>query len=307
MRTVFLTLLLISLLPQNIFAQTAKSNSAREPAKAATRAVDEQTTIFEVFQLRHATSNEVAIMLRELVRGADLIPDLRTNSVLVNGTAGQMDLVRKLVKQIDQPFEKPDDTNVTKIFRLQSDANEVYSTLRVMTPDKVLLVADIQSNSLIATGSMTQLGEIAALVEALDIKPAAQKPLQLRVIWLSSDAESSTKADSRLASVMTSLERVGINDLAKKAQLLVNVSEPNCDFSIGGSVGANTSIQVHGERIGEGTSPTRLDIMIQVKSGQSPLDIEATVTISPEQMVVLGATPSSESQSVFVVELIEGI
>lgn len=308
MRTVTPTLLLIPLLPQIIFAQAVQTPSARELANAGIRAVEEQpTTIFEVFKLRHAVSNEAASMLQELVRGVDMVPDLRTNSVLVNGTAGQLELVRKLVQQIDQPLAQADNTTVTRIFHLQSDASEIDATLRLIMPKEVLIVADRRSNTLIATGTELQVRRVEDFVNALDVKPATQKPLQLRVIWLSSDTEGSAKVDSGLASVVKSLERVGINNLAKKAQLLVNVSEPNCEFSIGGSVGADTDIQVLGHRMGEGTSPTRLDIEIKVKTEKSPIQIEATVTISPDQMVVLGATPSSHSQSVFVVELIEGI
>ncbi|MEM1188690.1 MAG: type II secretion system secretin GspD [Pseudomonadota bacterium] len=151
----------------------------------------------DVIALRHAVAEDVVRMLETLnaseakANGGEvdvlLVPDKRTNSVLVTGDELQRARIRKLIDYVDTPLEQTG--NVKVIYLEYAQAVEIAEVLtRVMqniskldtsegrpnrtTESTATIEADEGTNSLIITADADEMAALEAVVERLDIRRA---------------------------------------------------------------------------------------------------------------------------------------
>ena len=283
-------------------------------AQVAEKSVQQEAPLtIKVYQLRNAVAEEAVNILHSLLQTSDarLIADGRTNSVIAHGPPATHQIVEALLLQLDEPGEKRRsvDDSVFEVIQInQANANSISQALKVASRD-VRLSLDPKANRLLVSGTEAGVAKVRSLVKLLDVpRPRAAEPVKMRVIWLTTE-KSAAEPGPHLTKVIKSLERVGITGLRQKTQVMANVTEPGSDFSVRGVVGDDTQISVTGQREGDSLQPARLDVSIDIRRGSSKnsIDLRATVTLGVGQMVVLGATPTGDGQSVFVVELIPGL
>lgn len=138
---------------------------------------------------------------KALVYNISVSTDIRTNTLIVAGRAEQMELVDKVVSQLDQPATSlkfplrlvaltyADATRIAQLLkdlfdkRIES-AEAVQAGTNAVERDRVFITVDIPSNSLIVAASEDNVKEIRAMAKQLDARPA--KPFeQIRTISLS--------------------------------------------------------------------------------------------------------------------------
>lgn len=153
----------------------------------------------EVVPLKYAVADDVVAMLEKLEdsaqRAADsepevlLVPDARTNSVLVSGDEVQRARMRSLIDYLDTPLEQTG--NVRVIYLEYAQATEIAEVLtRVMqnmgrlaggrggkgaqggSGSEATIEADEGTNSLIVTADPSAMAALEAVVHRLDIRRA---------------------------------------------------------------------------------------------------------------------------------------
>jgi general secretion pathway protein D len=193
----------------------------------------EATTQFEVFRLKNATAEEARLLLEPMFapepdEETGLIPpftpkamvfaETRTNSLIIRAAPRDMDEIRRLIEQIDQPGGER--VNEIRVFRLQNtlatelatllqravrgggqgdspsaDPGGLASLLRLVTIDAqgrqvmesgvlagVTINADQRANSLIVSAPPESMGLIAALIQQLDVAPNAVAEIRVFTI-----------------------------------------------------------------------------------------------------------------------------
>ncbi len=305
---VLIPTLAFSLLTGAAEPQTAKANRGslqRKPIEAPT---------IKVFTLRFVDAAEVVGTLEALLPGNELriTADVRSNSVLVSGSEEQLKIVEALLLKLDDS-DATQTKNNGPVFEVMAvrpaNADSIQQAVRIVGGRDLRVTFDPRASRLLVSGDEAGVERLRQLIKVLDVpRPPIAEPVKVRVIWLTTD-KSAAEPGPHLAKVIQSLDRVGIKGLRQKAQVMANVTEPGSDFSVRGVVGEETQISVTGNREGDSLEPARLDVSIEINRSnkQPPIDLSATVTLGVGQMVVLGATPTGEGQSVFVVELIPGI
>jgi type II secretion system protein D len=193
----------------------------------------EATTQFEVFKLKNATAEEARVLLEPMFapepdEETGLIPpftpkamvfaETRTNSLIVRAAPRDMDEIRRLIEQIDQPGGER--VNEMRVFRLQNtlatematllqrafrgggqgdspsaDPGGLASLLKLVTIDAqgqqvvasgvlagVTVNADQRANSLIISAPPESMDLIAALIRQLDVAPNAVAEIRVFTI-----------------------------------------------------------------------------------------------------------------------------
>ncbi len=151
----------------------------------------------EVLALKYANASDVVSMLEKLNDPSQkqageaepevlLIPDQRTNSVLVNGDEIQRARIRRLIGYLDTPLEQTG--NVKVMYLEYAQATEVSEVLtRVMQnisrldsadgkgggrASEATIEADEGTNSLIITADPNQMAALESVIHRLDIRRA---------------------------------------------------------------------------------------------------------------------------------------
>ncbi|MEQ8264287.1 type II secretion system secretin GspD [Pseudohaliea sp.] len=151
----------------------------------------------EVVALKYANAGDVVDMLQKLNDPSQqqageaepevlLVPDQRTNSVLVNGDEIQRARIRRLIGYLDTPLEQTG--NVKVIYLEYAQATEVSEVLtRVMQnisrldsadgkgsgrASEATIEADEGTNSLIITADPNQMAALESVIHRLDIRRA---------------------------------------------------------------------------------------------------------------------------------------
>ena len=304
---VLIPALAFSLLTGAAEPQTAQVNRGSLQKKST------QAPLIKVFALRFVDAAEVVGTLDALLpgKGLRITADVRSNSVLVSGSEEELKIVEALLLRLDDSKTTQAKSNgpVFEVMTVRpANAQSIQEAVRIVGRD-VRVAFDPRASRLLVSGDEAGVERLRNLIKVLDVpRPPVAEPVKVRVIWLTTDT-SAAEPGPHLAKVIQSLDRVGIKGLRQKTQVMANVTEPGSDFSVRGVVGEETQISVTGERQGDSLEPARLDISIEIDRNdkQPPIDLSATVTLGVGQMVVLGATPTGDGQSVFVVELIPGI
>ena len=127
-----------------------------------------------------------------LLENVTLTPDTRTNSIFITGPAESLELVERLIAQLD---ESPAASAQIKIFQItNSDASDLVNVLRSLFPEggsssvpqlataedetsmvPVRFSVDIRTNTIIATGTSGDLQIIEALLLRLDQKESQER------------------------------------------------------------------------------------------------------------------------------------
>ena len=143
----------------------------------------EKSTVLEIVAVDSAGQK---LLKSGILSDIEIVPDVRTNSLVITAPAGSMDLVAALIEQLDSPAA----TAQIKVFQIvNGDANELVRTLRALLPAQPIGTAarphlpvakgeetlapvrfsvDTRTNSIIATGTTGDLKIIEALLLRLE-------------------------------------------------------------------------------------------------------------------------------------------
>ncbi len=146
-----------------------------------------------VLEMLEVDGKDQKIIRSGILTDVRLIPDVRTNTLLVSASANSMELIEALIKQFDTPAVIAQ----IKVFQIvNSDANNLVRTLRSLLPSEtagtasrptlpiaegetslapVRFAVDTRTNSIIATGSKGDLAIIEALLLRLDGSDVVQR------------------------------------------------------------------------------------------------------------------------------------
>ncbi len=147
----------------------------------------------EVIRLRYASADETVKILERLQKGGGedqksikLVPDQRTNSILVNADELERQRIRLLVQRLDQPLEQSGNARVRYLeYANASDVadvlNRVAQNVSKLSPSgdgpggaktPAVVEADEATNALIITAETGQIEAIDAMIDRLDIRRA---------------------------------------------------------------------------------------------------------------------------------------
>lgn len=126
-----------------------------------------------VFYLKHADVSEVVQTLGVMVSSdfdkevKGVIPNQRTNSLVVMGSEAAVKQIGDLIKLVDA--DSPEAAKEIKVFSLQnSDAASAQKVVAPLAGPDVQIVADERTNTLIATGQRDDLEVLEAILVRLD-------------------------------------------------------------------------------------------------------------------------------------------
>jgi len=152
------------------------------------------TQLLESIELEYAKAKEVAEAVQELWIEVVTTPAQRTrrgirtpgppprivpyearNAVVVRGTRAEMEMIRGLVKKMDQPKHERHVINVVRLKYLRANALADTLTATLAAPTVIdptaQVVPDSQSNSIIIAADRRSMSAIMDMVHALDVAP----------------------------------------------------------------------------------------------------------------------------------------
>jgi general secretion pathway protein D len=163
----------------------------------------------DVVTLQYAAAEDVAQRLLALVQarsasgalaGLQVIPDERTNRVVLMGTPSQLATYRTIAEELDRPSTQGGGSQVR--YLNYADAEEMATSLQAQfggaqvaedaetaadpTGGNVTVWADISTNSLVMAAPSSVMRDMIAIVDALDI-PRAQVHVQAIIVEMSDD------------------------------------------------------------------------------------------------------------------------
>jgi general secretion pathway protein D len=183
----------------NVLIISDTSSNVARLLEIIDRIDQEVDTEVEMIRLKHANATDVVNMIKQLLPGKQdalsysLIPDERTNSVLLSGDKQERIRIRALISHMDIPLEEGvGDTHV--IYLKYAKAEELVSVLmgvsKTFTQDKKLNVtgqgasltsttsglvniqADANNNALIINAPAGIVRSLRAVIQQLDIRRA---------------------------------------------------------------------------------------------------------------------------------------
>jgi general secretion pathway protein D len=181
--------LLRPLMPQNAHLAAAEgygliviadSRENVERLERIIRQIDQQGgQQLRLISLNHASATDVAPLIGSALSGsAQIIPDPRTNTLVLNARANQLETITSLIAELDQPSQSGN----TEVIHLNyADAESIAELLtELMGPsvnneetapsDGIGIRAHASTNSIVVHGSAAQLTEVRSITEALDIR-----------------------------------------------------------------------------------------------------------------------------------------
>ncbi|WP_051235350.1 type II secretion system secretin GspD [Marinimicrobium agarilyticum] len=225
----------------------------------------------EVVELEFAMAEDVARYVTQIEKpgAADggqseltVVPDKRTNSVLIHGDDLQRQRIRQLIEQLDRPRTK--DSNVRVVYLKYAKAENVATVLNGVLQNmarteenqnqrrEVNVQADEDTNSILMTADSDTMESLLAVIDRLDIRRAQvlveaiivevedTDGRELGVQWMYRDDEagfgSSTTGDGQLGAL-------GAGALSDTDEGLVSLAE-----TLSGAAGQTFGIGRLGER-----------------------------------------------------------
>lgn len=162
--------------------------SAIDAARGGGRS--EKASILELLAI---DKQEATLIRSGLLADVNIVPDVRTNSLIVSAPAQSLPLIEALIERLDAPSVVAQ----IKVFQIvNADANNMVRTLQSLLPTQqaglssrptlpvaegesslapVRFAVDIRTNSIIATGSQGDLAIIEALLLRLDEKDVIER------------------------------------------------------------------------------------------------------------------------------------
>jgi len=182
--------------PSNAIIISDRAANIRRMVDIIERMDRSATAETEVIALEYAVAADVVSMLEKLNESSQqrtgdaepevlLVPDQRTNSVMVNGDEMQRARIRRLIGYLDTPLEQTG--NVKVLYLEYAQATEVSEVLtRVMQnidrldsadgkggrSSEATIEADAGTNSLIITADPSRMAALESVIQRLDIRRA---------------------------------------------------------------------------------------------------------------------------------------
>lgn len=293
-------------------------------AQPEQRADTPPETELSVIRLKYIDvhSFRVAVGKTALDPYSSLTVDDRSNSIILNATAESTQRVNELVKILDVQIAEEEGDEEIQVFSLRhAAANGVLiSSLTEVLHDsrrgafRMRLSMDQSTNQLIARGTPATLAQLGALLEQLD-KPAHEAQsapdINVRLIWLTTSATRKVPADMK--DVTDALADMGITGLSMAAQTIVrttNRSEFGLQFTTGGD--EPWLVRFSGTAKTSDAENWMLEVSVNGRQAQSGregipgfVEFETRLSTQAGHFVVLGVSPIGDTDSVFVLQVIE--
>lgn len=187
--------------------------------------------------LRFAAADRVAQSLDRFFRqraagGEESAPTLigsrDGNVLIVSGGKDDLELVRKLLGQMDQPDEG--EGRVRELFTLKnSDAAEIASTLREQFPRSlaqreglVIVTPQASTNSLLVSAPAEMFERVSALVEQLDQPPTAEGT---RIVTITLSTARSEDVAASLSAALPKAVKVKVTPVRRTNSILLTGSD----------------------------------------------------------------------------------
>jgi type II secretory pathway component GspD/PulD (secretin) len=283
---------------------------------------------YRVYRLQQVRAAEAARVLDEAFngRGARVprlraIADERTNSVIVSGTAPDLQTLEALLKQIDVPV--PDSATaapVLRVFRLQHVAADarLEAALQMVLDRRrpARFVVDRERRLVIAYADPVTLVGMENLLRELESEagpgPVAAADLHLSVFWVvaGTGKKEGEPLPDNLQGAAAELGQLGIDRPRLEAQVSVTTT-PDSRFEMTGLAGADTPyrLSVTGTiALRNGMPGLEVTVTAQrVTTSRDPVSVcrlSTRVTLPREDRpIVLGAAPADALRSAFVVQV----
>lgn len=284
-----------------------------------------------VVRLAHASATEIAAVLGNGRRGigtCNIVPDQRTNSLIIAATEAEFPELMKLVENLDH--QSPDNTPSIQTYLLQNRPvdNELRDLLAMLLGNRCVAV-DKYRRLVIISGDKEIQKMAAGLLQEIDAPiPEVQPPpkiSRIRIAWLATGPEARLKGlpevPHTLKDAAEEISRI-LGSAAPRlvAQCMVDTSGGDnfeLNTSVSGPTGAECILNITGRTSFEYGKPI-LDLKIAA-SGMYPtpspprspkpagpdLAIKTIIAAEPEQDVVLGVSPTGDMASAFVVRILK--
>lgn len=319
-------------------AITSTGTAAPTSESASTLAIvqdDSSQESVAVVTLEHASCDDMARVLREMVPEAQVSFDPRTNAIIVKATDRYHRMVRSYIEQLDRPLdERPEQRRVEVIrFANTSLTPGIQRALIEMFGGRdVKISLDPDRNTVVIEAPGETLERVKALVQELDRRPeqssktqtAALGSYRVRIVWLvtgAADDAGGTAVPADLQPVVDELNKLGVKNLKIAAQMLTRV-RMNQQFSVHATPTLNQRVQLEsaGTLLAHGNDRPELRIEVEARSESPAMNPQGPAVQRPETLaalrttidapvghfVVLGVTPIGAMTSVFVVQLQPG-
>jgi hypothetical protein len=281
----------------------------------------------QVFKLKNALANEMATLLTTALGGAStgstvsIVPDSRTNALIVSGPKEDVDKFNAFIAHLDQPGAStgPPPARL-KVYNLGSiePSESLKSALQmVLTGRTGNFAVDERRRVAIISADDVVHQSVEELLRALQGE-GPRGPIvdvKVRVLWLvnGQKGEESAPLPDDLKEVLSSLAKLGIDRPRLAAQTLVN-GTVGTQFQAQGVaqlVGAPCRVNVSGRLSVKGDTPA-LEISLNASQpgGRGAAEISlcelrTEITAPVGHFVVLGMTPMDSMTSVFVVQVLK--
>lgn len=144
-----------------------------------------------ILRLAHAAPDDVAKELGvALPPGAVIVPDKRTNSVVISADRETIARARELVTALDAPQSGTSEVPTSEVYPLKyARADEAIKLLKVIVPT-ASVAADEDRNALVVAGDESTQGAVRAFLAKVDVA-AAQVLFEVRVADVQPQNDSS--------------------------------------------------------------------------------------------------------------------
>ncbi|MBI3736103.1 hypothetical protein HY256_06285 [Candidatus Sumerlaeota bacterium] len=174
----------LGILIGNILTNTSLFESTDAKSRGVMRGLDQLQALATQTRSRGATATSVPIMIGDVT----MVPDPRTNTLIVSCPAKQMEEIKKLILDFDQ--EQKLDVQIRLIPILHIDARIVSTQVVELfrdtnagaNKDVVRVVPTDQGNSLLVYSSKANFDLIKSLVEQLDTEDAMRQETRSYVV-----------------------------------------------------------------------------------------------------------------------------
>lgn len=322
-----LVLAAVCFVPEMILAQPVTGGGKASPKAPPPDVAPKAKPEFLVVPLKSAAASDAVRVVTELLGGAQqvrLVADPAGNSIFVAGSPDQLELVNKILIQIDAAGQRPEppsrQLSVLALTNIEADA-VLQEALRLIVQPPSRFALDQRLKQVVVSADKNTLASVETLLTRMEQQAqrtvGRSKDVQLRVVWLASGLpQDAPRPPADLKSVLGELDKIGVGDLRLVSQSVIKTAA-GATFNLSGSaqLSGPCELSIKGsvsDRDGE--SPTlqiNIDATTQTvdrKSGAvvavTPVCRLATMIAAPVgHSVVLGVTPSENLTSVFIVQL----
>jgi hypothetical protein len=278
----------------------------------------------EKIQLQYVRARDLVGIIQQMVGGGRfrgpgrelrVSIDDRSNSVLAVGLPDDLALVKTLLSKLDVPMVRKGPTVSTQVFNLEytkADPN-LRQALRLALGESGFEVDPIR-NVVIVSGDEKKQQEAGNLLQRLDRPQFSSARLagemQIRVVWLANGPleKSEGKPPADLKEVIKELAKMGVDDPRLVTQTLITAL-PDRQFVLAGLAGHDSCyrLSISGTLLSKAGDTGRLQISVmatETKSNAPVGQVITEITAPYGHSVVLGMTPTANTTSVFVVQIL---